>query len=114
MQKKEFIVNASANEIAERLAQGESKTDWNKVKAMSQAEVERLAEDEEGFLPAGWEKTVILGLPPRKKDVHIRLDSDILDWFKSHGAGYQTRINAVLRSFVQARQADEGNKDAQS
>lgn len=43
------------------------------------------------------------GLPQRKQGVHIRLDADILAWFKSLGPGYQTRINSVLRSFVQAR-----------
>lgn len=37
----------------------------------------------------------------RKQDVHIRLDSDILHWFKGQGRGYQTRINAVLRAFVE-------------
>ena len=62
------------------------------------------------MLAEGWENTVVMGLPPRKKAVHIRLDSDILDWFKAHGAGYQTRINALLRSFVQTRQQGEHNK----
>lgn len=37
---------------------------------------------------------------PRKTDVHIRIDSDVLEWFKSQGKGYQSRINAVLRSYV--------------
>ena len=110
MRKKELIARASAADIKERLERGESKTDWQRVKAMTQAEVERLADEDEGSLPEGWENTVVMGLPPRKKDVHIRLDSDILDWFKSHGTGYQTRINAVLRSFVQTRQRSEHNK----
>ena len=110
MQKKELITHASAEEINERLARGESKTDWNRVKTMSQAEIESLADNDEGSLPEGWESSVIMGLPPRKKDVHIRLDADILDWFKSHGTGYQTRINAVLRSFVQTRQRIEHNE----
>jgi uncharacterized protein (DUF4415 family) len=104
MRKKESITHATAEEIGKRLERGESKTDWKRVKAMSQADIERLADEDEGLLPEGWENTVMLGLPPRKKDVHIRLDADILDWFKSHGTGYQTRINAVLRSFVQTRQ----------
>lgn len=110
MRKKELIAHASAEEIGERLARGESKTDWKRVKAMPQAEVERLADDDEGALPEGWEGAVVMGLPPRKKAVHIRLDADILDWFKSHGTGYQTRINAVLRSFVQTRQRLEYNE----
>jgi uncharacterized protein (DUF4415 family) len=35
-----------------------------------------------------------------KKAVSIRLDSDILDWFKSQGKGYQSMINNVLRTYV--------------
>jgi len=40
--------------------------------------------------------------PENKKPVTLRLDRDVLDWFKSTGKGYQTRINAVLRSYVEA------------
>jgi uncharacterized protein (DUF4415 family) len=110
MRKKEHIVRYSAEEIAAKIAAGEDKTDWQRVRSMPQAEVELLADEDEGPLPEGWEGTIILGLPPRKRDVHIRLDSDILDWFRAHGKGYQTRINAVLRAFVQSRrQADVGD-----
>jgi uncharacterized protein (DUF4415 family) len=42
-------------------------------------------------------------VPAAKKDIHIRLDADIVDWFRALGKGYQTRINAVLRAFVQSR-----------
>ena len=62
---------------------------------------------EEGPLPADWEKDVELGLPTKKKDVHIRLDATVLDWFRAHGPGYQTRINSVLRAFVQSRERTE-------
>ncbi len=34
---------------------------------------------------------------PTKKEIHIRIDSDVLEWFKSQGKGYQTRINEALR-----------------
>ena len=46
------------------------------------------------------------GLPtaPRKAAVSLRLDADVLDWFKAQGAGYQTRINAVLRAYREAAQ----------
>lgn len=96
-------MRASGDEIARRLARGDDRTDWKRVKAMSQEEVERLADEDEGRLPKGWEKTVVIGIPSPKKDIHIRLDADIVDWFKSRGRGYQTRINAVLRAFVQSR-----------
>ncbi|MCJ2137872.1 BrnA antitoxin family protein [Methylobacterium sp. J-026] len=46
-------------------------------------------------------------LPPRKVPVSIRLDADVLAYFKHAGTGYQSRINAVLRSYVRARTARE-------
>jgi uncharacterized protein (DUF4415 family) len=104
MRKKERIRRATADEIKRMLAAGEDKTDWEAAMAMPQAEVERLADEEEGPLPEGWENTIELGIPEPKKDVHIRLDPAVLRWFKAQGPGYQTRINEVLRSFVQARQ----------
>jgi uncharacterized protein (DUF4415 family) len=45
--------------------------------------------------------------PESKRAVHIRLDKDVVRWFKAHGPGYQTRINAVLKAFVAARQRAE-------
>jgi uncharacterized protein (DUF4415 family) len=41
--------------------------------------------------------------PQGKAPVTLRLDRDIIAWFKLHGRGYQTRINAVLRAFVEAQ-----------
>jgi len=39
---------------------------------------------------------------PPKASVSLRIDVDVLDWFKARGRGYQTRINAVLRAFKEA------------
>ena len=39
---------------------------------------------------------------PRKASISLRIDADVLDWFKAQGAGYQTRINAVLRAYREA------------
>jgi uncharacterized protein (DUF4415 family) len=39
---------------------------------------------------------------PRKTSVHLRLDQDVLDWFKGQGKGHLTRMNAVLRTFAYA------------
>jgi uncharacterized protein (DUF4415 family) len=85
MRKREHIVRYTAEELAAKLRAGESRTDWHQVKALSQDDVERLADDEDGSLPENWESTVVLGLPPRKQDVHIRLDADVLDWFRAQG-----------------------------
>jgi uncharacterized protein (DUF4415 family) len=42
--------------------------------------------------------------PIPKTAISIRLDNDVLDWFKTQGKGYQTLINAVLRSYVNHQQ----------
>jgi uncharacterized protein (DUF4415 family) len=103
MSKSERIVRASAEEIREKLAREGSKTDWRKARSHSPAAVERLADEQDGPLPEGWENSIDLGLPEPKQGVHIRLDAHVLRWFRQHGPGYQSRINAVLRAFVAAR-----------
>jgi uncharacterized protein (DUF4415 family) len=40
---------------------------------------------------------------PRKLQLTIRIDSDVLDWYRNQGPGYQTRINALLRAYMQER-----------
>ena len=50
-------------------------------------------------------KTATLKLPKPKRSVTLRLDPDVVDWFKHQGKGYQTRINAVLRMYVEAQAA---------
>lgn len=45
-------------------------------------------------------------MPPGKKSVHLRVDADVLDWFRAQGRGYLTRMNAVLRSYMEARKRD--------
>ncbi|WP_221897892.1 MULTISPECIES: BrnA antitoxin family protein [unclassified Gammaproteobacteria] len=47
-------------------------------------------------------RTVEMKITPVKKAVSIRLDADVLDWLKSQGKGYQSHINAVLRSYYEA------------
>jgi uncharacterized protein (DUF4415 family) len=112
MEKNERIARASAEDIRRKLGTEGSKTDWQRVRSHSQADVERLADEDDGPLPEGWESTIELGVPEAKKGVHIRLDPHVLRWFKAQGPGYQTRINAVLRGFVEARERADGDRKA--
>jgi uncharacterized protein (DUF4415 family) len=52
--------------------------------------------------PIDWSRAEIV-VPPKKQAISIRLDQDLIDFFKSEGPGYQRRINAVLRSYVRQR-----------
>jgi uncharacterized protein (DUF4415 family) len=51
--------------------------------------------------PDFWRKAT-LRMPQKKESITLRLDRDVVMWFRSLGRGYQTRINAVLRSYAQA------------
>lgn len=45
-----------------------------------------------------------LSVAPKKTLLSLRIDSDVIEWFRSQGAGYQSRINALLRAYMQAHQ----------
>ena len=64
------------------------------------------------LLPAAWFRAATLLPPLTKKGVFLRLDPDVLAWFKAGGPGYQTRINQALRAFVQAHRGRAGNARA--
>src|SRR5215467_9969582 len=100
MKKKGGITRHTAEQIDAMLARGESHTDWTRVKRMTEEELEAsiAADPDDVHAPLDWNKAV-KGLPPAKRDVHLRIDADVLDWFKQTGRGYQRRINNVLRAF---------------
>ncbi len=80
------------------------KTDLGRVRAQTDATIRKVVEnDPDSFVPdAAWLRRAKLVMPQRKETVTLRLDPDVLSWFRREGRGYQTRINAVLRAFVQA------------
>ncbi len=76
-----------------------SKTDWKRLSEMSDKDIDTsdIPElDDSFFLNAE------IKVPP-KQPVTLRLDSDVLVWFKSQGQGYQTRINKLLRSYMESQ-----------
>ena len=77
-------------------------TDMSRVKAKTEAELERdiAADPDWRDIPRTWHEAAEAVMPVPKKLLSLRLDADVVDWFRRHGPGYQTRINAVLRAFV--------------
>lgn len=100
---KELIVRYTIEEIREKRASGElkSETDWARVDAMTDADIEaamRADPDWQHDLDPDWANAV--AMPAAKIAISIRLDDDVLAFFKAAGPGYQKRINAVLRSYM--------------
>jgi uncharacterized protein (DUF4415 family) len=83
-----------------------SQTDWERVRALTDEDIDRaIAEDPDAapiWTEEEWAHARVV-FPQGKAPVTLRLDKDIIAWFKSRGRGYQTRINAVLRAFVEAQ-----------
>jgi uncharacterized protein (DUF4415 family) len=80
------------------------KTDWARVDALTDKEIEEAVRNDPDAVPLDidWSQAVLV-IPPKKKAISIRVDEDVLDYFKKEGAGYQRRINAVLRSYMQQK-----------
>jgi len=76
----------------------DSGSDLTRLDALSDEDIEYSDIPDLGNDEAFWAKAVLVK-PERKSQVTLRLDSDILEWFKAQGKGYQTRINSVLRAY---------------
>jgi len=80
------------------------KTDWARVDALTDADIAKAVANDPDAAPIDidWSDAVLV-IPARKKAISIRVDEDVLDFFKKEGDGYQRRINAVLRLYMQQK-----------
>lgn len=101
-----FIRKFTAEELRAKRARGESRTDHDYLRNLTEAELERSIADDPNWkdLPPDWFEGAEVVMPGPKKLLSLRMDQEVLDWFKATGPGYQTRINAALKAYVRARQ----------
>jgi uncharacterized protein (DUF4415 family) len=101
MRKETHITSYTAAELkAKRAGSG---TDLKKVDAITDAKLERaIAEDEgeRGLQPDWTQARLVLSEP--KQSVHLRLEQEIIDFFKARGKGHISRMQAVLKAYVTA------------
>ena len=79
------------------------RTDWNRLRSLSAHQTRRAVESDPEARPTDaefWKKARVV-MPASKQTITIRLDADLLEWLRKQ-KGYQTRINAVLRTFMDA------------
>ena len=84
-----------------------SKTDWEKIDSKSDEELTQNAISDPDNPPIDedfFARAKRVNSPQTKQQITLRIDSDILDWFKKQGKGYQTMMNAVLRAYKDSRQ----------
>jgi uncharacterized protein (DUF4415 family) len=85
-------------------ARGKGETDFRRLRQMGDAAID---DSDIPRLGKSFWKTAKLSMPEPKDRLTIRVDHDVVKWLKKAGSGYQTRINAILRSYMKAR-LDEG------
>ena len=102
MARKEHIVKDTDDELRAKQARGEDKSDWKRAAAMTEAEIEAAIADDpdEAGMVVDWAQASV-ELPEPKASLNMRIDRDVLEFFRRQGKGYQTKINAVLRSYVE-------------
>jgi uncharacterized protein (DUF4415 family) len=89
--------------IVSRDAPRRGKTNLDKLRDLTDAEIDAsIVNDPDWSDDWNWSDAVLV-IPPKKKAISIRVDEDVLDYFKQEGAGYQRRMNAVLRSYMQQK-----------
>jgi uncharacterized protein (DUF4415 family) len=96
-----------------KLERRKSETDWARVDALTDKEIEDAVRKDPDAVPLdfNWGEAVLV-IPPKKQAISIRVDEDVLDYFKHEGAGYQRRMNAVLRSYMQQKKSKKTKKRA--
>ena len=84
--------------------EAESQTDWARVDGLTEEEIEEAArsDPDNPLLDDEFWKDAEILLPEGKERVTMRLDKEVVDWFRQEGKGYQSRMNAVLRSYMKA------------
>ena len=96
------IVGFTADELKAKQARGETRSDWQKA---GQQPLPDGSDPDDAMEPIDW-ATAELPVRCPKTHASLRLDADMLDWFKARGRGYQTTINAVLRHYYQQQAGD--------
>ncbi len=100
----------TSSELRELAQHGGSRTDLARVEAMSDQDVERAVAGDPDWdgVPDNWHERAEAVMPRPKVPVSIRLDADLIEHFRSTGRGWQTRVNAILRAYTDAKKAPTG------
>lgn len=92
--------------MSKRSTSKASRTDWQRIDALRDEDID-LSESPE-ITPEMFARAIVrkgLKPVPAKRQVTLRLDSDVLEWFKAQGPGYQTRIGLLLRAYMDAQRS---------
>ena len=82
--------------------------DLTRLRGMREADIARTSPGELANLPADFWRDAELVAPVPKQAISLRVDEDVLAWFRNQGPRYQSRMNAVLRSYMEHSRVIKG------
>ena len=91
--------------MSDKLTTATSETDWQRLDTMRDEDID--LSDAPEITPQMFAQAVVrrgVKSRPKKQQITLRLDGDVLHWFRSQGRGYQTKINDLLRAYMEAHQ----------
>ena len=98
--------------VAEQLRRGQAVL--TRLRNMSERDIRRTSPEELADLPTDFWDEAELVVPVGKQAISLRVDEDVLEWFRSLGPRYQTRMNAVLRSYMKRAGVKTGRSRSSS
>ena len=99
MSEKHSIKQAKKKASVRRPSRGQANV--RLLARVTDAEIRRSAPEDLPELPSDFWDSAVRVLPTGKVPISLRVDSDVLDWFREEGPKYQSRMNAVLRSYME-------------
>jgi len=81
------------------------RADLDRLRRMTDAEIQRMAPPELADLSDDFWDDAAVVTPAAKQAISLRVDEDVLSWFKLQGPRYQTRMNAVLRTYMKRQRS---------
>jgi uncharacterized protein (DUF4415 family) len=104
--KNEPVVSYTAEQIRQKIANGESQTDWVRLDNQTDEEIDAACADDPDWqdIPKDWWKEAKANYPKSKMQTTLRVDADVLTWFKAQGKGWHTHMNAALKAYKEAHQ----------
>jgi len=107
MQNDENIERYTAAELDDLLRRGGDESDWERVRAMTDEEVEASIDYEEEGVPDATPSRIWVGIPPEGERHAVWVDVAVIAWFEATGDGWMSRMNDVLRDYVEAQKTNE-------
>ncbi len=107
MQKSERIVTYTADQLEDMRRRGDTETDWERAMNLTPEEIEASVDfEDEGTFDFD---LAVKGMPGPSQEITVHFETIVIEWFKAQGPGYEDRMNAVLRQYMDRKTSTQSS-----